>query len=107
MFPFYRMNIATLEYKLDLITNGRIPAISKDTDLVPLGEMKKIFCTTPAWKSQWHHVAMLLKTAEFKHLTVKERKAIKNKVDHDKLIPHKLKVFEVMNKFPIFIIFKF
>ena len=48
LFPFYRMSIQTLDYKLDKMY--KLSAKTKDTDLVHLKEMEKIFCTTPAWK---------------------------------------------------------
>ena len=48
MFPFYRMNIETLEYKLN-----RVKCIQQvnttDTDLFHIDEFKKVFKTTPAW----------------------------------------------------------
>ena len=48
LFPFYRMSIQTLDYKLEKMY--KLSAKTKDTDLVHLNEVKKIFCTTPAWK---------------------------------------------------------
>ena len=70
LFPFYRMSIQTLEYKLDKM--HKLSARTKDTDLVHLNEVKKIFCTTPAWKTLWPNVEVLLKLPVFKEITLAE-----------------------------------
>ena len=48
MFPFYRMSIETMEYKLNKLHDSK-RALTKNTDLVHIEEVKKIFKTTPAW----------------------------------------------------------
>lgn len=75
MFPFYRMNIRVFEQKLSKIKG--IKASSKDTEIIAIDDIKKEF-SSPAWRESWHNVEKLLKTPEFKVITVTERKAIRS-----------------------------
>lgn len=72
LFPFYRMNIETLDYKLDQVYFKANSSV-KDTELIHLKEVKKIFCTTPAWKRLWPNVEVLLKLPVFKEITIIEK----------------------------------
>lgn len=86
LFPFYRMNINVFHAKLNLVSG--IVAHSKDTEIISLDSMKAVFCVTPAWTAGWRNVERLLRTPEFKAITIKEKNAIKNKVQHEELINH-------------------
>ena len=48
LFPFYRMSIETLDYKLQHLYKTR-SVVCSDTDLIHINEFKKVFKTTPAW----------------------------------------------------------
>ena len=65
------MSIETLDYKLDQIYSSHTSK-TKDTDLVHLDEVKRIFATTPAWKRLWPNVEVLLKLPVFKEITIAE-----------------------------------
>ena len=49
-------------------------ASSKDTDLVHLDDVKKVFMTTPAWRKLWVNVECLFKLPVFKEITLLEHK---------------------------------
>lgn len=53
--------------------------------------MKKEF-NTPAWRESWWNVEKLLKTPEFKVITVTERGAIKDIVPQEELINYTTKI---------------
>ena len=77
LFPFYRMNIKVFDSKLSKIKG--IKASSKDTEIILIDDIQKEF-NSQAWKESWSNVEKLLKTPEFKVVTVTERKAIKSLV---------------------------
>lgn len=89
LFPFYRMNINVFDSKLNKIKG--IKASSKDTEIILIDDIQKEF-NSPAWKDSWQNVEKLLKTPEFKVITVTERKAIKSLVPQDKLINYTTKL---------------
>lgn len=89
LFPFYRMNIGVFEQKMAKIKG--IKASSKDTEILLIDDIKKEF-NTPAWKESWSNVDKLLKTPEFKVITVTERRAIKGLVPQEKLINYTTKL---------------
>ena len=68
-----------------------IKASSKDTEIIFIDDLKKEFNTT-AWKESWSNVDKLLKTPEFKVITVTERRAIKGVVPQEKLINYTTKL---------------
>ena len=80
LFPFYRMNISVFEQKMQKIKG--IQATSKETEIISLEAFKKEF-NSPAWKESWQNVEKLLKTPEFKVITVTERRAIKGVVPQE------------------------
>lgn len=71
------MNIRIFDQKMSKIKG--IKASSKDTEIILIDDIKKEF-NTPAWKENWSNVDKLLKTPEFKVITVTERRAIKGLV---------------------------
>ena len=81
LFPFYRMNIAVFDQKMQKITG--IKAVSKETDIISLEEFAKEFKKTDAWLDGWQNVEKLWKTPEFKMIVVTERKAIQSKIPED------------------------
>lgn len=89
LFPFYRMDIKVFDQKLSKIRG--IKASSKDTEIILIDDIQKEFNST-AWKESWQNVEKLLKTPEFKVITVTERKAIKSIVPQDKLINYTTKL---------------
>jgi len=80
LFPFYRMNISVFDQKMSKIKG--IKANSKDTDIISIQDMQREF-STPAWKDGWSNVDKLMKTPEFKVITVTERIAIKGMVPQE------------------------
>jgi hypothetical protein len=74
------MNIKVFEQKMQKVKG--IQASSKETEILLIDDMKKEFNTT-AWKESWLNVEKLLKTPEFKVITVTERGAIKSIVSQE------------------------
>lgn len=85
------MNIQVFDQKLSKIKG--IKATSKDTEIILIDDLKKEF-NTPAWKESWSNVDKLLKTPEFKVITVTERRVllIKSQVPQEKLINYTTKL---------------
>ena len=83
------MNIKVFEQKLAKIKG--IKASSKDTQIIFIDDLEKEFNTT-AWKESWSNVDKLLKTPEFKVITVTERGAIKSIVPQEQLINYTTKL---------------
>lgn len=83
------MNIAVFEAKMQKIKG--IQATSKETEIISIDDIKKEF-DTPAWKESWQNVEKLLRTPEFKVITVTERRAIKGVVPQEQLINYTTKL---------------
>lgn len=83
------MDIKVFDQKISKIRG--IKASSKDTEIILIDDIEREFNST-AWKESWQNVEKLLKTPEFKVITVTERKAIKSIVPQDKLINYTTKL---------------
>lgn len=86
MFPFYKMDLAVFERKLDRV--GGMPAQCKRTEIVKIEDLKKEFVAgaeneEESWKGLWSNVEMLLKTSEFKVVTLGDKEALKDTIPFD------------------------
>ena len=81
LFPFYRMDIGTLDHKLfELMKGGPSVFTIKDS------AFQEVFCTTPAWKALWPNLEMLLKMPELKDVTLGEfQKFRESQIQHKKV----------------------
>ena len=59
MFPFNRMSIETLDWKLQHVSTNNV---------VSMDAFENMFCTTPAWKLLMPNVKMLLRRPMFKDI---------------------------------------
>ena len=89
MFPFYKMNLAVFQRKLERVRG--MPSQYKRTEIVRIEDLKKEFTSATdkeaeSWKGLWSNVEMLLKTSEFKVVTLADKDALKDNIPFDQLI---------------------
>ena len=65
-----------------------IPALSKKTEIVKIEDVKREFTqgqgeVVEIWKRLWSNVEMLLKTSEFKVITISDKDALKDMIPFD------------------------
>ena len=59
-------------------------SVSQSTGYISIDDIKKVFCTTPAWNELWSNMEALLKTSTFKEFVIHDHflKSVPDKDEH-------------------------